>query len=657
MLLVIEASIVPQPARDQLYKELRGRNVRAVFLYVERVVNTSFDTVSEEKRCSVYDPMVGGEPKRFFERFSRIATSDRIPLLKDLVEEEDMVQYRSPFFFGLYAFEDKFTRVQDFVRRNLGGASIETRFVMTVLALVTRYSQTMLPDVIIKKYLKNNVENGFSCSAVLGEGPSRLIQHKEFKLKIIHPIIAQEILFFLLSTPDDMTPDAWKTRLGDVSCKFIELVKDEITDSSENIMETLREMFISRDIWREYTPDLGIGTRRQFSELIMMVPSPQMQNIILKTLTKYAPKESHFWNHLGRHHIYVMGSNYNIAEDCLKTAITLEPENSIHYHALGMVYRFQVKNVLEDCIKRELDPDYALGLVKTLISSAEDSFANSRKLDPEAEYGYITNIQLLVEVFDKMYIISKCENYTQLLAGLNNVGYWCREKVPIMEELLRTLKNLQSYESLSPKTIECEGRIFRLYDRFDIMIQKFNELLERKDVVKPAIRRLIAHSYYAASKHSWATMDQKELLRVQNLMELNIQEVNFTNNDLWMWFQASKRLSNFNIEEAISRLSGWAIRDGSLDAYYYLYILFYIQWKKRVIDDPKFVNEYIQKCEELAGNIRRVRSFEWLAKGPKTCPLVHQSELGQWDNTRNFYRRLDLLEHATERRGQALIIG
>ena len=45
---------------------------------------------------------------------------------------------------------------------------------------------------------------------------------------------------------------------------------------------------------------------------------------------------------------------------------------------------------------------------------------------------------------------------------------------------------------------------------------------------------------------------------------------------------------------------------------------------------------------ETPGTLR-TRSFEWLAKEPPWCPLVHQSELG-WDEEKRFVSRTDLLD-------------
>lgn len=181
------------------------------------------------------------------------------------------------------------------------------------------------------------------------------------------------------------------------------------------------------------------------------------------------------------------------------------------------------------------------------------------------------------------------------------------------------------------------------YDRFDSMITGLQSLLERIDVQRPPIRRVIANAYYAHRRYNWKAMKPRDLRRISTLMAENLEEDPTNAKDLQMWFQAYRRLSDFNMLEAIDRLNGWAMREGSIEAHYYLYILHFLRWKQGILGDHRLVANHMHRCQVLAGKVGRVRSFEWLAKEPVWCPLAHQSELGKWDDKINFYENTDPL--------------
>jgi hypothetical protein len=284
-----------------------------------------------------------------------------------------------------------------------------------------------------------------------------------------------------------------------------------------------------------------------------------------------------------------------------------------------------------------------LNKIRELLNKAEVCFGKARELDPETEYGYITHIQLLIEIIERLFRLSGFENYKQFLTNTELVATWCRDKLPWAEELLRKVKNLHAQENLSRLTVQCEANILNFYGSFESMIQSLQGLLQRTDIQRPPIRRVIANAYYAHRNHNWKAMESLDLSKIHSLMTKNLEEYPSTDRDLWMWLQAYRRLSSFNILEAIDQLNRWAMREESLEANYYLYILHFIRWRQGILDDYRPVVNHIKKCQSLAGKISRTRSYEWLAKEPSWCPLAHQSELGEWNDKINFYQNTEPL--------------
>jgi hypothetical protein len=132
-------------------------------------------------------------------------------------------------------------------------------------------------------------------------------------------------------------------------------------------------------------------------------------------------------------------------------------------------------------------------------------------------------------------------------------------------------------------------------------------------------------------------MKSRDLKKIYTLMSENLEEDSSNTYDLLMWFQAYRRLSDFEILEAIDRFGNWALREDSVEAHYYLYILYFIRWRQGILGDHRLIIEHKQKCSNSAVQLGRTRSYEWYADKPVWCPLVHQSELGEWDNTKNFF--------------------
>ena len=345
---------------------------------------------------------------------------------------------------------------------------------------------------------------------------------------------------------------------------------------------------------------------------------------------------------------YVMRSNYLEAERCLKKATALDPENDTHHHSLGMVYRFEIANRFDSFIRRAakgeaVSPDDAFRDMEDLYAAAEQCFETTRKLDDETEYGYITNIQLILETIEKLYRLSGKDQYADLLASQGAAGEWCREKLPLAEDLLRRVKHLKAQEDPSRRTVECQGKILNIYGDFASMINSLQTLLKSDRVERAPIRRTMANAYVARRKYDWSAMKAKDLQKVYFLMKANIEEEVFSPRDIWMWFQAYRRVPQFDMLEALDLFNRLAMRNDLIEAYYYLYILYFIRWRQGILGDFRRVLDNIAECQRLAGKISRTRSHEWLGNEPVWCPLIHQSELKEWDQRSNFYVHTDPL--------------
>ena len=145
VLVVMENATISTEMRDELYIDLKGHNTRAVFLYVMR-------STRYREGFFLSTPMVERETERFLRRY-RTARPERASILEALAKDPEMRDYRSPFFFGLYAFEERFVHIPEFVRAHLEELPRTMTQAMEFLAIITRFSQLTLPEDILRRLL------------------------------------------------------------------------------------------------------------------------------------------------------------------------------------------------------------------------------------------------------------------------------------------------------------------------------------------------------------------------------------------------------------------------------------------------------------------------------------------------------------------------
>ena len=137
-------------------------------------------------------------------------------------------------------------------------------------------------------------------------------------------------------------------------------------------------------------------------------------------------------------------------------------------------------------------------------------------------------------------------------------------------------------------------------------------------------------------------MPSKDADRTMALLEENLDVDPNNERDLRLWLHAVRRCSHPpSIDSVIERVAYWKANSGSLEATYYLYVLNAL----KTLDGSVFAREdalrYIDESRQSARARRnRTRSFEWLGTATATlAKLVSHSNLGDWDEQKNFWTR------------------
>ena len=621
---ILETAHIPQGLQDQLYRELRTNSTRCVILSVSRRVDGDGDGLS--------DVMGGSEPRRFLDRYLPVARPGREAQLRALASDDQLKRYRSPFFFGLFAFEEQFTHITQFVSSLLGNLAPRGRALLINLALITRYSQFWLSPVELLALADGVANSVLHVEELIGISAGRLVIVSQIGIRVAHPTLAEEILKQLLPSGRKN----WQSDLAKCSIDLIVRLAENFGETSERAIELLTQMYIVREPWSGSTQ-----RRRNFSELILAIPSKEGQHRLLAELTERFPSEAHFWNHLGRHHSQVMKSPKAKAEECLAEAIRLDSNSDIHYHALGMIHRFAMTDELMKSRRAEgMGAGTALENMAPYLAAAEQNFAKARSIDEESEYSYITAIQTLLEAIENIFRISGTSTYHLFLSTPGGTADWARDKIFEASRLLRAVKTLRANENPSVLLDECSARLAAAFGDFESALKGLRALLIRSDANVPNVRRLIATAQFTKVGDRLQRLDAESLREVADLMKENLDEDPTRTDDLRLWLRCARRLPDFDMIHALDLLNGWAFREDSPDGSYYLYILHFLRWYEGLESEAKLVSREMARCRTLIGSTERgKRSYEWLANAPHWCPIAHQSELGIWvrtDNT-NFY--------------------
>jgi hypothetical protein len=317
VLLLAEASELKESAREDLYRELAQSNVRTILLYVRRLFRAD-----HSQGLTVSDPMNQNEAREFYRAYSLLTTDERRRNeLRRITEDKELIQYRYPFFYGLITYERDFLPIDKYVSSHILGVRGKVREIMEYLAFVTIYSDTGIHEILLRRLMNIRSDDKFSLAEVLGDGPARLVSNRQGNLRLMHQVIAEQVLKHTIGGGKD----DWRGELHQIATDFIQDVATSTNPHSQITLDLFRQIFIDRIGSSSID---GIEDRQDFSPLIEEIGalSERLAHGVLTSLTKYCPKGDHFWSHLGRHQIYRLKSDPEKAEQYLRRAIELSPD-------------------------------------------------------------------------------------------------------------------------------------------------------------------------------------------------------------------------------------------------------------------------------------------------------------------------------------------
>ncbi len=614
-----------QPARrrqiDELYAELASRGVAAVLLLVQRRGGTQ---QPGERVFELRSALSTTEAFRFAEAFSREAPARR-QQLQNLGSRSGA--HRSAFYFGLEAFQTEFKGLLPYVEARLPPVSApQLRRILGFLALAHHYAQMSLPAQLFAEMLglpptKRVDLRSFLTSSTL----DLLVEGEHGQWRPVHDLIAKETLEQLLQ-PSAGDRRLWAQGLSAWAKDFAAVCRGNQPVPGDDMLGVVLRAFIFRG------NDELIGTERsagrKFAPLIEQIPSPEGRLEVLRTLTELYPSEPHLWAHLGRFYSNQL-QEHREALVCIDRALSYADHDDRLHHMRGMCLRNQV----EECIAQRRPVAEAVIPAR----QAAESFERAREIYPDSEHAHISEAQMLIHILDYAAQQSKGDLSQYMLSP--GADAFVREALQKAEDLLERVRRNREGERPSAYEEDCRAKLDRLHGRLSNALQIWNNLLDRADVYKPPLRRQIVWTLLSRHARNWDGLNSKQVDQILANLESNLQEDPSNSADMRLWVQAVRRASRPpSVESIIERVSYWRNARNSLDAEYYLYVLYALKALEFSKTALASAERHLDDCRRMAAHQRnRTKSFEWIGRGDGIAKLVHQSQLGEWDLAIDFW--------------------
>lgn len=630
ILILREGNVISDERADELFNLLKGRQIPAVMLQIVR----RYELPMQRERTFVLESRLTiAEAYRFKEKLSKEVPEKKSELNELVANDSDV---RTSFIFGLTAYQENFHGISSYIESHLSQLSEQQTKVILYLSIAYKYGHAPIHKANFATLLDLPMARKIDFNKVLHPAVrGLLVEEGGGYWRPAHELLASEIIKQVLSK-GFADPRNWTTRLASVGIDFAEFCKSSREIQPEELRTLVERVFV-------YRGDSDIAAQGangdSFSALANDIPGNEGKLRLFQRLVEIYPDQPHLWAHLGR--FYSIGLHrLEPALEAIDKAIELDGDDNVLHHMRGMALRNAVYVDLNGIL-----PETA---IVEKAKQASVSFANARRLNFQDEHGYVSEVQLIIRVLDKLSVRS---NQKAVQVAAKSSDPWLRESFQHAEGLLYELRELRRGDRLSKHEEICRGDLDILYGEHDQALQRWQNLIDTKDgagqslVYAPPIRRQIVWTYLARAKRSWRQMKSKDLERSINLLLLNIEEEPSDEKSIRLWLQAARHSSTVpSLDAALERITYWRTSTASLDSVYYSYVLFCIDVLRGSSLNFERTGKAIEETKTRARFRRDSKiSFEWLGKGNGLDTFVHQADLGEWSEKDGFWENSSLL--------------
>lgn len=628
LLLILDGDFCENDV-NQLIQQAKLRGIKLGVLYLCRCYEEGKDILSilsvneALKFANEYTKQI-----KKSEQYAEKIIEKRSQNMKNLALETKFINYRLPFFFGMYAFEEDFLSVQEYLKNIKVHLEKDEKLkkVVNYIALITYYTEEDgLNIYYVKKMLKtrNNITLKDILYILNGE-LSNLIYYDRGIFKICHSVVAYEILQYQSE--------------GERSVKFEKFLEEFIkdicdcegkADISDRLNNLLMNLFIKRDVEGDIADNLY---KKNFSPIVLSISNSHLQEQLFEFLVNTIPNNAHFRQHYGRLIIYNSPDKLEKAKFQFDEAIRINPTCALHYHARGNMYTkymmYLCKNKYEGSTAQELFSNVSQ-VTEAAIEDYESSIQliiSHNDISMDLSYPYASILQTSTYVVHQLYLRNNIKMGEKEFLKINNsISNWCEKLIQKAEQY--DIDTAERYDLIRSNQFYNGVRKHLIKYQFDIV-----ELAKRMDETPDDIGLITEYLFAVdARKDNWKNMKYEDLLRIVMCCRKIICNSSAESEGiLWRWFNACIHVKGVNINEMIGILETMEGMEENLTAHFMLYtikVCIYL-----VSADERYraeVLEHIRVCRKLNKNSNKV-STRYYYNSKEEIGLCFEREKGTY---------------------------
>ncbi len=638
LLLLIDSGLISNRESDALYNESAASHLSIVILAVLR----TFEKHSDKRDFFLEETLAKGESDYFYNVLTSVKP-DKKGQLSQALKEGNI----TPFSLGLLTFANEYRGIDNYIISRLAELKTEKqKNIVIFLAIAYYYGQEKIAAQWFHQLLDIPPSKAVT-SEHLKELPafSQLMIEDSGFWRMAHQVFAERCLRLLLPanlalgdsqlTKNELKKfvgsEEWKSSLSDWAKDFARFCRKKLPSVCDATKSLIYKVFYNREN-SEILGSESAGNNR-FAKLVEDLPSKESKLGVLRRLADLYGEEAHVWAHLGRFYSVEM-KDFEKAIESIDKALQISDQDFLIHHMKGMVIRSKAYELMNK--KGDLTN------IVELSRQASDSFTEARRINYENEYGYISEVQMIIKVLDYAGKSSGDSNAINYITR-NDTPSWLRESLEKAFDLLSQVRQLRRGSQISEYEQKCQAGLDTICGSFSDAVQKWNNLLSNKSLNSSelsSIRRSLVWTYLHSVKRNWQELEPQQVHRIAELLEKNLKSDSGNDRNLRLWLQAIRYLNRPpTLEDVIEKVAQWKQKNDSLESLYYLYTLYCLQGLEGSSLGADKAKQLMKECQERSRFQRKNEfSFEWLGKGEGFKRLLHESRLGEWDRDNRIWK-------------------
>lgn len=495
----------------------------------------------------------------------------------------------TPFVYALCTYEESFVKLSGYVQEHIGGANGIQRKILAFISVIHYYTGMEVPITIVQKIMeKSGIK---ALDRILSKKQYNLLLVNNDNVRTLHQSVSGELVKQICGY--GMTNSkAWRNQLE----TWLAFVIEELEIFKENAvaMRILKALFLNQQ-----SDNNTDDEQKHFSCAIEDLPSSIAKKNILEMLCSKFNRNPYAYSNFARYYHYIEGDEDAAIENIQKSLdIT---EDYTFYHIKGIVLAKKMKNYIEKN-KNEIIENYNSFVQKIydVLQEVENAYDKSAELNIANIAAYTSKINYLLST---IRIVRKniCPNITVSQMLCMDKYSWCNDYIAKAHETVENIKIIDMYMNMNHEyeIIDYEGQIISLEGNVSEAINGWNNLLSKKDVYHPTIRKNLVYGYYQQCNKEWGDLNNSKRERVQKLIMDNIQEEPENANNIVQWFDFARNFEG-NLRRTVDYFRQYVVKP-DLQYCYRAMLTFFAYGIEN--EDKTYIKqgvEFSNKCEEMA---------------------------------------------------------